>query len=311
MASTLVLISKLSSMMLEAAIGFLIVRIGLCRVSDTKILSRLVVDVFTPCLIINAFQIDVTPERLTGFIASVLLSTLYFPIAILVTKILQKPLHLDAIDRATIIYPNVGNLILPLVSMVLGDEMVFYASAMQIPFNLFVWTHGASMIEDSNRINLKKAFLNTNVISVVIGLIFLLTGFRTPDIITTAITGFGSMVGPLSMLVIGMQIADSKLTDIFTCRRAYPVILLRLLGLPCVMLLILYLTGIPQRHASLVPVLQVAFMGIAAPPAATISQLAILHDNQPLKASICNMLGIIFCIVTIPLIISVYGTIFA
>lgn len=311
MASTLVLVTKLISMMLEAAVGFLIVRVGICRVSDTKMLSRLVIDVFTPCLIIDAFQIDLTSERLEGFIAALILSFAYFPIAILFTRILQKPLKLDEIDRATIIYPNVGNLILPLVSMVLGENMVFYASGMQIPFNLFVWTHGVSIIEGEKKINLKKAFLNTNVISIGIGVIIMLTGFKLPDVISTPVSSLGDIVGPLSMMVIGMQIADSDIKDIFTNRRAYPVIFLRLIVLPCVMLLIMYLTGIPQAHPSLVPVLQVTFMAIAAPPAATVSQLAILRDNKPLKASICNMLGVIFCIVTIPLINALYGYVFA
>lgn len=297
--------------MLEAVIGFIIVRIGMVKAKDTKILSRIVVDVFTPCLIINAFQIHVTPMKTRGFLAALILSSAYFIVGILFTKIIKKPLHLDAIDSTTIIYPNVGNLIMPLVSMTLGSDMVFYAGAMQIPFNIFVWTQGMSAIRGETKINLKKAFLNSNMISVFIGLVFLLTGFRTPDVVTTVMKGFGDMVGPLSMLVIGMQIADAKLSEVFTCKKAYPVVFLRLLVLPSLMLLLLYATGFMARNPDLVPVLQVAFMAIAAPPAATVSQLAILYDNQPLKASICNMLGILFCIVTIPLIIAFYGTLFA
>ncbi|MGI6112435.1 MAG: AEC family transporter, partial [Bilifractor sp.] len=230
MASTWVLVSKLGSMMLEAVIGFLIVRLGLVKAEDTGILSRIVVDVFTPCLIINAFQIDITPEKTRGFIAALILSTAYFAVAVLFTWALRKPMHLDAIDRSTIIYPNVGNLIMPLVSMTLGSDMVFYAGAMQIPFNIFVWTHGMSAIRGEKKINLKKAFLNSNMISVFIGLIFLLTGFHTPDVITTVMTGFGDMVGPLSMLVIGMQIATAKLPEVFACRKAYLVIFLRLIA---------------------------------------------------------------------------------
>lgn len=311
MASTLVLVSKLCSMMLEAVIGFLIVRIKMFQVKDTRMLSRLVVDIFTPCLIINAFQIDITPERERGFVVALIVSTAYYFVAILFTRILARPLHLDAIDRTTIIYPNVGNLILPLVSMVLGDEMVFYASAMQIPFNIFVWTHGMSAIEGSGKINLKKALLNSNMIAIFIGIAFLLTGFKLPDVLSTTMTGFGSMVGPLSMLVIGMQIADSKLSDVFACKKAYLISCLKLLVLPSLMLLLLFATGILKNHPDLIPVLQVTFMAIAAPPAATISQLAIISDNQPLKASIYNMLGIIFCVITIPLIIQFYSFLFA
>lgn len=311
MASTVVLITKLCSMMLEAAAGFLIVRLKFFKSTDARLLSNLVVYIFTPCLIIDCFQIEITPERAHGFAAALIFSTLYFLVGIPLVTGLQKLFHFDSIDAATIMYPNVGNLILPLVSMVLGDELVFYAAAIQIPFNVFVWTHGESIITGQKTVNLRKILTNSNLIALAVGLLFMLTRFHLPDVIGTAVGGFSDMVGPLSMLVIGMQIADSSVTEALRFKKAYPVIAGRLLVLPAMMLLLLFFSRFLRQNQDLIPVLQVSFMAIAAPPAATVSQLAIVADNQPLKASIYNMMGIIFCIATIPFIIWLYGAVFA
>ena len=75
-------------------------------------------------------------------------------------------------------------------------------------------------------------------------------------------------------------------------------------------LALLCATGLLRRRPELIPVFQVAFMAMAAPPAATVSQLAIVYDNKPLEAGIYNIMGVLLCIITIPLMNSLYQTIF-
>lgn len=311
MASILVLTSKLISMMLMMAVGFMTVRLGILKTEHAKQFSTLTVYILTPCLILNAFQITMTKERLYGFLAAFVLSMACYLIWIIVSKLLSAPFHFDAIDRTTMIYPNVGNLVLPLVSMVLGNEMVFYASAMQIPFNLYMWTHGISSICGSKSISLRKLFLNSNMIALIVSLIFLAGGIRLPDVIGTTVAGFSDMVGPLSMLTIGMTIAGSSLKKAFALKKAYLVLTLRLIVYPVLILALLFMTGFLQAHPSYVPILQVTFMAIAAPPGATVAQLAVVYDNQPMKASIYSVLGNLLCILTIPVIMALYQAVFS
>jgi predicted permease len=58
----------------------------------------------------------------------------------------------------------------PLNAMALGDEMVFYCSSFQIPFNLLLWTHGYSIIKGDKTVNLKKLLANPNLIALYIGI---------------------------------------------------------------------------------------------------------------------------------------------
>lgn len=293
-------------MMLMMVVGFVIVRLHVMKTEDAKILSKLTVMVLTPCLIIRAFEIDLTPERLKGFIACVIFAASSYIVWIPLSRLMKRPFHLTAVDRATMIYPNVGNLILPLVQMTLGEDMVFYAAAMQVPFNLFVWTHGLSLIGGREQINPRKMFLNSNMVALMIGIVVLITGFRPPDVINTAISGLADMVGPLSMVSIGMTIAGESLKKIFAMKKAYPVVAVRLLIFPLIMILLLAASGLTRRSSDLLPVLQVVMMGIAAPPAATVAQLSLVYDNDPFAASVYSVIGNIFCVITIPFMLYLY-----
>ena len=301
MELSLLLASKLASMMLMVVVGFAIVRLGIMKVEDSKPISTLIVFVLTPCLIIRAFQIDLTPARLEGFFASVLFMAASYVVWILLAKLLKKPLKISPIDEATLVYTNVGNLTLPLVSMILGEEMVFYAGSLQLPFLLFIWTHGVMTIQGSRKIDLKKMLLNTNMIALYIGVALLALHIRIPEILDTTMEGFSSMVGPASMLVAGMVIAGRNLKTVFTFHRAYLIQIGRLLILPMLSTTLLYFSGILKAMPQLTPILMTVVIGLSAPAASTVSQLAVVYDKEPETANIYNVMGLMFCILTIPL----------
>ncbi len=310
MATSMALASKLTSMLLMVLLGFLAVKLRIITPQDSKALSALVVYVLQPALIIHAFRIDLTPERLWGFLFGAAVSICIFILWIALSFLLKKPLHLSPVDQTTLVYSNAGNLTLPVVSMVLGEEMVFYVSALQIPFNLFIWTHGESVISGTNGINVKKLIKNSNLISLFIGLILLLARIQLPDTIETTISALSGAVAPLSMIVVGMVIAESRLGEILSRKRAYLIVLGRLVFFPMIAMLLLFATGILARHRAFVPVMQAIFMGLFAPPASTVSQLSVLYDEHPVDATTYNTIGMFLCVLTIPLMNLVYTRLF-
>jgi len=58
------------------------------------------------------------------------------------------------------------------------------------------------------------------------------------------------------------------------------------------------------------PVLQVVFLALSAPPASTVSQLAVLYEHDAEEAGALNVLGTIACLVTLPLMAWVFEMIF-
>ena len=53
-------------------------------------------------------------------------------------------------------------------------------------------------------------------------------------------------------------------------------------------------------------IIMICLLAAIAPTAATVNQLAILHDRQPEYASAINTLSTLLCIVTMPIMIGIY-----
>ena len=71
MTVSLILTEQIVKLFIILIIGFIMVRIGLLKVSDSKSISVLLVYLVLPCMIINSFQIEYTPAVLKGLIFTV------------------------------------------------------------------------------------------------------------------------------------------------------------------------------------------------------------------------------------------------
>ena len=81
MQISLLLMQQIAQLFLILLMGYAVVKTGLLKASDSKVLSVVFVYLVMPCVVLNAFQIKDTPEIRTGaFIpwASPLECTLYF-----------------------------------------------------------------------------------------------------------------------------------------------------------------------------------------------------------------------------------------
>lgn len=311
MQLSLALMSNIASMLIWVLLGYIVVRTGLVKGEHSKVLSTLTVYVFCPAMIFNAFQIELTAARIYGFLACTAFAFVAYFLWIGLSRLLRKPLGLRPVDETSLVYGNVGNLVLPLVQMTLGDEMVFYASAMQIPFNLLFWTHGISVMQGHAGFEWKKLVKNFNLWAVLFGLLFLIFQWHLPELLDTSVTGLAHMVAPSSMMVVGMVLAGTTLRDIFTDKRAYGVLAGKLILFPLVPILLLWVSHIPQNHPALVPVLLVTAICFAAPSASNVAQLAVVFDQEPKRASVINILTLFACVVTIPLFIALYQVLFS
>ena len=306
MLFSIVLLKKLTSMMIMAVVGYVLVRLHALRQEDSRVLSVLLIRVLQPCLILRAFQIELTPDRMQGFIFATVASSVSMVISIIFAKAMEKPLGFDPVDRSSLTYANVGNLILPLISMSLGEEMVFYGSAFQIPFNLLIWTHCYTILSEGKGFKVREMVTNPSIIALCVGLFLLIL----PSVIDDAAKGFHEMVAASSMLLIGMIIADSNQKSVFASKKAYLVSFLRLVVLPVICLLLLYASGYVQRNPSMRPVALVVMIGAAAPCAATIVQMVVVNGKDAMKASIYNVMSTILCVVTIPVMILLFQILF-
>ena len=70
MEISILLAQQIAQLFLMIFMGFLIVKAGLLKDEDSKVLSKIVLYLIIPCVILNAFQVDYTPETMRGCVVA-------------------------------------------------------------------------------------------------------------------------------------------------------------------------------------------------------------------------------------------------
>lgn len=302
----IVLVNKIISLSLVMAMGWLIVKIGLVKNTDSKIISTVSMYLIMPCMILSAFQVDCTPEVQQGLLLAVIAAIIIHAVLIILNFPLRRLFKLDVVEQTSIIYPNAGNLIIPLVTAILGKEWVIYTSAFIVVQLALLWSHGKSLLCGDKGFNARKIFLNINMIAIIIGIVMFFTGFRFPALFADTVDTVGGMIGPISMLIMGMVIGGLKLKDIFSYKRIWLISALRLIIIPFIILPLLKFSGIASIASNGTDVLLVTLLALAAPSATSITQMSQLYGKDDKYACAINVITTILCIGTFPLMVYLY-----
>lgn len=287
--------------------GYGVVKAGLLRSEDSRIVSVLFVYLVVPCCIVNAFQVDYTPEIGRGLLLAVIAATVAHVVFLGLTFLLRGVLHLDIMERETAIYSNAGILVIPLVQELLGQEYVIYSSAFIVVQLVLLWTHGRVIMSSEGGIDWKKILCNVNILSVAVGVLLFALRISLPTPVQGAVTMVGDMLGPLGMMISGMTIASIPLRSVFTTRRNYLATALRLVVYPLVMLAVMkglvMVSGLSDSKAILLTV----YIACITPACATVTSMAQLYDEKDAAhASALYVLSTLLSIITMPILVGIY-----
>ncbi len=300
---SILLAKKIAEFFAFILLGFLMVRCHILKSEDSAVVTKLCIYLMTPAIIINAFQIEASGEVVKGLALAVCNAVLIHIICIAIAKIYTKLTHATEVEKASIIYSNGGNLIVPLVGVILGEEWVVYSAAFVAVFNIFVWTHGRSIFTEENSIPWKKILLNVNILSILVGIVMLVFNFRFTGIPAGVISSLANMVGPFSMIIVGLILGGMQLNEMFSNNRIWGVILMRLIICPTIIMVIMKMLPVDLWVADGQTIMLVSFLAASAPCAATINQFAILYSKDAKYASAINIVSTLLCIITMPLMV--------
>lgn len=286
--------------------GWLLVKSGVAKSEDSRVLSVISVYLAVPCSLLNSFQIDITPDIADGLKLALIGAVIAHAVIFAVTYALAKIFRLTSIEIASTIYSNAVNLVIPLVSTVLGEQWVIYTSAFMCLANITMWTHGSSLVRGERDFDLKKILRNVNMIAVFFGLFMLASGFRFPPLIGGSMRAIGSMLGPNSMILLGMIFARVNFRKVFSDPRVYFVVFLKMLVVPSAVVAVLKWSPLAGMAKDGPTILLIVLLATIGPSATMITQMAQLYGRDPEYASSINILTTLVCIVTMPVTVMLY-----
>ena len=306
MQISLLLMEEIIKLFVIMFMGYAVVKAGLMKSSESKSVSVIMVYLVIPCVILNAFQVEYTPDVQKGLLLACAAAVAVHILFLLLTAILKKPLHLDVIERATIIYSNAGILVIPLVQELLGQEYVIYSSAYIAVQLILIWTHCKNMLCEEDKLEWKKVLLNVNIISIIAGVVLFIFRIQLPSGAQDVLNMMNNMIGPLGMLLAGMVIAEAPLKTVFTRKRSYLSAALRLFIYP---VFVLGLMKVIQTFASIQDskqILLTVYLASITPACATVTSMAQLYDKDAAYSSSLYVLTTLLSIATMPVMVGLF-----
>ena len=306
MEISLLLMQQIAQLFLILLMGYAVVKTGLLKASDSKVLSVVFVYLVMPCVVLNAFQIKDTPEIRTGLLYSMGIAVGMHVVFLLLNALFRKALKLDAVEQVNIIYSNAAALVIPIVQALLGEEYVVYSCAFVIVQLVLLWTHASACLQGSARLEWRKLLTNVNLIAIAAGA--LLYWFRVvlPAPLQNTMSTVGNMMGPMGMLLAGMAIAEKPLREVFCTRRNYLPTVLRLVVCPLVVLVLLWVCHASSWVADGKNILMTVYLAAITPACATVTSMAQLYDRDAAHSSALYVLTTLLSIVSMPVMIGLF-----
>jgi len=297
-----VVITQIISLFLLIAVGYFLRRSKHLDKKETGAISKLLLDLIIPAMLISSLQIDITAQMLDNFTNLFLYWIAFYLILILLASIISKsfPISKDKkiVLKFFLIFGNVGYMGLPVIDVIFPENGIFFGSIGVVVFNIFLWTYGANLFlrgNESKKINLRDIF-NNGVIAIIIGLFLMLTGLKLPNLIMNAVNMLAEATFPLSMLVIGSGLAQIKIWGIFKDLNIIAYSTLKLLIIPAAALIILNYFNISD------PIRTILILQIAMPAAANGVIFAERYEGNYIFAAECLFLSTLMAGFSIPLI---------
>ena len=267
----------------------------------TATVSNIVVKIILPFYLFSAILNSGSGVDPKGVFVTLALSFGMFLLsglaALLVVPLLRPPAGDKGVYLFETMCGNVTYIGIPVCAAVLGGNAAFYASLLNIPYNLLCFSLGIWLL--AGKLPLKK-ILNPAFLSGVAAAILYLLRVPVPSVILDGCAFIGQATSPCAMLVIGSVLGSVPFREIFTEWRAIPYVLIRLVGLGA-------LTALLLSFLNVDPVLKGVLILMASMPAATNSTMlcTIYGGNRALSAKLI-FLSTALSIVTIPLWAAVY-----
>ena len=306
MQISLLLMEEIIKLFVIMFMGYAVVKAGLMKSSESKSVSVILVYLVIPCVIIKAFQVDYTPDVQKGLFLAIAAAVAVHILFLLITIPLKKMFQMDVIEQATSIYSNAGILVIPLVQELLGQDYVIYSSAYIAVQLILLWTQGKNMLCEEEKLEWKKIFLNVNIISIIAGIVLFLFRIKLPAGVQDVLGMMNNMIGPLGMLLAGMAIAEVPLKSIFTKKRNYLSVALRLLLYPVLGLLLMKAIQIVVNLENSSQILLTVYLACVTPACASVTSMAQLYDKDAAYASSLYVLTTLLSIVTMPVMVYLY-----
>ena len=262
--------------------GFLVRRLGIIGEQGQKNMTDLVLCVVLPCNILRAFIVSDTDGMFSSFLSILLISAGIQVFCVFYAKLFfrRETAGKNVCLQYATICSNAGFLGIPISEGVYGTDGMLMANVYLIPIRIMMWSAGITLYtgQKDPKKAMRLVLTHPCIIALDIGLIFMFTGWKLPAGLMGAVTSISSCNTALSMMVIGMILAQINLRTLWD-RSILRYSVHRLIIIPAIVFLVCRFLPVSKTVAG------VSVLLSAMPAGATTSILAEKYQVEPAFAT--------------------------
>lgn len=295
-------------------VGYIAGKWGYMGGTFDKKLSKVVIDITCPALILSSAMTGELPDRryilpLLGI--SVLTYVLLTGVALLLPRFLTKKKDDEGVIGFAMMFGNVGFMGYPIVASIFGHEAVFYAAVLNVVNTFTVFTVGTMLIvgknqestveekEMSRKKMLRKVLYSTPMLSAYLTMLIVALEIKDiPEFISQPLTMIGNITVPAALLIIGSSMSQLPLRALLGNGTIYTTTLMRLAVLPVGIHYLMTLLGFSSFVVGINTVV------IAMPVATYGTILCLRHGKDTTLITEVTFITTLLAMISIPLLVT-------
>ena len=294
-------------------VGYIAGKLGYMGETFDKRLSKVVIDITCPALILSSAMTGELPDRryilpLLGI--SVLTYALLTGVALLLPRFLTKKKDDEGVIGFAMMFGNVGFMGYPIVASIFGHEAVFYAAVLNVVNTFTVFTIGTMLVvgknqstveekEMSRKKMLRKVLYSTPMLSAYLTMLIVALEIKDiPEFISQPLTMIGNITVPAALLIIGSSMSQLPLRALLGNGTIYATTLMRLAFLPVGIHYLMTLLGFSSFVVGINTVV------IAMPVATYGTILCLRHGKDTTLITEVTFITTLLAMISIPLLVT-------
>ena len=299
----MLIVVTMAKLLFAMALGFFLYKKGILDDHVNKKLSALIINATCPILILTSVTSveggnsrDVILLLIAGVVAYILLPF----ISLAICKLLRVPKDCEGTYRCMLIFSNCSFMGYPVVEAIFGTFAIFYTTIFHFGFNILFFSYGQFLMAkdagEAKKFEVKR-LINGGLIAGLLALILYFTGIQLPEVVVEPLKFVGNVTTPLSMIVIGSNMAGYALGDVFREKKMYIMAAIRLIVMPLIGFAVIRLVTSDPVIVGIVTVT------LGMPVASLVAMGSSAYEKQGKAGSISVALSTILSMVTIPLMV--------
>lgn len=289
-------------------VGYIAGKLGYLGGDFDRQLSRLVINITCPALILSSSMTGTLPDRhliLPLLLISAITYIILAGVAFLLPRYLTKNKDDEGPVGFALMFGNVGFMGYPVVASIFGHEAVFYAAVLNVVNTFAVFTIGTILITGKSEMEgkrfQKKVLYSTPMLAAYLTMaIVALEIDNIPEVVCQPLTMLGNITVPAALLIIGSSMSSLPLRSLLGNPIVYTTTLFRLAILPIGIHFLMNATGFSPM------VVNINTLVIAMPVATYGTILCLKYEKDTTMMTEVTFITTLLSMISIPLLVTFF-----